>query len=281
MANDTTPRPGGTTVGTPAATGTGGGTGSTGGIGGGPATRRPYEDLMIAEDAEAWRARTRIVLMPTAPPSIMGLMGFTIATLMLGSWQAGWWGTGSSPLGFWPLALVAGGILQSIAAVVSFRARDGAAVAVHTAWGAFWIAWGIVELLVALHVTAPVALGSTAPAFAIWFVGLAIVTLSGFLAALAQSVLLTITTGTLAAGAALTAVGFFTGSLGLDYTGGWLFVVAAAAAWVTATAMILEGATGRTIIPLGKWKKNANIPGRMATVPMQYPEGMPGSRVGQ
>lgn len=268
MASDTTPRPGATSVGAQQAAGV-------------PDQTAGRDDLGKAEDAEAWRARTRIVLTPTAPPSIMGLMGFTIATLMLGSWQAGWWGTASSPLGFWPLALVAGGILQSIAAIVSFRARDGSAVAIHTAWGSFWIAWGIYELLVATHVAAPVALGSTTPSFAIWFVGLTLVTLTSFLASISQSALLTIVTGTLAAGAALTAVSFFAGSLGLAYAGGWLFVAAAAAAWVTATAMVLEGATGRTVIPLGKWNKNANIPGRMASNPMQYDRGMPGSRVGQ
>ena len=63
--------------------------------------------------------------------------------------------------------------------------------------------------------------------------------------------------------------------------GGWLFVVAAAAAWLTAGAMVLEHAFGRTIIPLGKWSARANIPGAKATDPIAYPAGMPGVRVGQ
>ena len=79
-----------------------------------------------------------------------------IATLMLGAWQAGWYGTPLTPLIIWPFALFAGGVMQSVAAVASFRAQDGVAVAVHTAWGSFWVGWGILELLVTLRVLPPI-----------------------------------------------------------------------------------------------------------------------------
>lgn len=242
---------------------------------------RSLEQLAVADDTEAWRSRTRIFLSPIAAPSIMGLFGFMIATLMVGAWQAGWYGNARTPLLLWPFALVAGGILQSVAAVASFRARDGAAVAVHTAWGSFWISWGILQLLAATHVMAPVALGTANPDFAFWFIALTLVTMWVMLASLAQSVLLFVVTGTLSAGSALTAAGFFAGSLGVTEAGGWLFVVSAAAAWLTAGAMVLENSFGRTIIPLGKWSKAGNIPGRQPTVPVAYPAGMPGARVGQ
>lgn len=87
----------------------------------------------MAEDHEAWMARSRVFLTPIAAPSIMGLFGFMIGTVMLGAWQAGWYGTAATPLIIWPFAMFAGGIMQSIAAVASLRARDGIAVAVHTA----------------------------------------------------------------------------------------------------------------------------------------------------
>jgi succinate-acetate transporter protein len=211
----------------------------------------------------------------------MGLFGFMIATLMVGAWQAGWYGNADTPLTIWPFALVAGGILQSIAAVASFRARDGVAVAVHTAWGSFWIAWGIMQLLVATGVMLPIPLGAVSASFGIWFVALTLVTTMGMLGALAQSVGLFAVLGSLSAGAALTAAGFFAGSLGTIRAGGWLFVISAAAAWLVAGAMTLEHAFGRTIIPLGKWSMAANVPGRSPTSPIAYPSGMPGVRVGQ
>lgn len=245
-------------------------------------TRRSFEELAVAEDEEAWRARTRVFLTPVAAPSIMGLFGFMIATLMLGAWQAGWYGGGPrTALTLFPFAFMAGGVMQAVAAVVSFRARDSVAVAAHTAWGSFWMAWGLMQLLVALHVMPPLLFGAENQAFGFWFIGLTGVTGICTIGALAQSGLLTITLGALTGGSALTAVGFLAGSLIVDKIGGWFFVVSAGAALVTAGAMVLEGAYGRTIIPLGKWSREANVPGRRATRPLAYPQGMPGVRVGQ
>ena len=226
-------------------------------------------------------ARSRVFLTPIAAPSIMGLFGFMIGTVMLGAWQAGWYGTALTPVIIWPFAMFAGGIMQSIAAVASFRARDGVAVAVHTAWGSFWVGWGILELLVTMHVLPPIPLGATSPSFAFWFIALTLVTSFGALGALAQNMGVFITLGTLSAGSALTAAGFYAGSLGTVRAGGWLFVVSAAAAWLTAGAMVLEHSFGRTIIPLGKWSMAGNIPGAKPTDPISYPAGMPGVRIGQ
>jgi succinate-acetate transporter protein len=247
----------------------------------GQVSARTWEELAVAEDQQAWLARTRVFLTPIAAPSIMGLFGFMIATVMLGAWQAGWYGDTKTPLIIWPFALVAGGVLQSIAAVASLRARDGVAVAVHTAWGSFWVGWGILQLLVATHVMPAMPLGAANPSFGFWFIALTLVTTVGMLGSLAQSLGLFSVLSTLSAGAALTAAGMFAGSLGVLQAGGWLFVISAAAAFLTAAAMTLEHATGRTIIPIGKWSKAANIPGREHTLPIAYPAGMPGVRVGQ
>lgn len=235
----------------------------------------------MAEDHEAWMARSRVFLTPIAAPSIMGLFGFMIGTVMLGAWQAGWYGTAATPLIIWPFAMFAGGIMQSIAAVASLRARDGIAVAVHTAWGSFWVGWGILQLLVATHVIPPILLGASSPSFAFWFIALALVTFWGTLGALAHNMLLFFTLGVLTAASAVTAAGMWAGSLGTEYAGGWLFVISAAAAWLVAGSMVLEHSFGRTIVPLGKWAKRANIPGGKVTDPIAYPAGMPGVRVGQ
>jgi hypothetical protein len=242
---------------------------------------RRMEELAVAEDIEGWRSRTRVVLTPIAAPSIMGLFGFMIATLMLGAFQAGWYGDVTTPLVIWPFALVAGGILQSVAAVASFRARDGVAVAVHTVWGAFWIAWGIMEGLTAGGVLPAIPLGTVNESFAFWFIGLTLVTGIAALGSLAQSLGVFTVLSTLTVGAAFTAAGFYSGSLTTQRVGGWLFVISAAAAWLVAGAMVLENSFGRTIIPLGKWSKAANIPGGQPTTPLAYHGGMPGVRVGQ
>ena len=59
-----------------------------------------------------------------------------------------------------------------------------------------------------------IPLGAASPSFAFWFIALTLVTIFGALGALAQNLGLFLTLGTLAAGSALTAAGFWAGSLG-------------------------------------------------------------------
>jgi hypothetical protein len=237
--------------------------------------------LYDGDDELSWRSRARITLTPIAAPSILGLFGFMVATLMVGAWQAGWYGNAQTSLVLWPFALFFGGVAQLAASVFSFRARDGVAVAVHGAWGSFWIAWGVLQLLVATHVLAPIVFGETSVAFGFWFIGLALVTGSVAIAGLGQSVGVFAVTGVLAVGSGFTAAGFVAGSLTTLRVGGWLFVISAGIAWLVATAMMLEASFGRTIIPLGKYSKAANVPGQAPTHPIEFRNGMPGVRVGQ
>lgn len=232
-------------------------------------------------DQAHWAERSRVVLTPIAAPSIMGLTGFTMATLMVGAWQAGWYGTNGTPSILWPLALVAGGLLQLVAATMGFRARDGVAVAVHSTWGAFWLGWGLLQLLVTTHVLAPIVIGEASPDLAFWFIGLTLITFTCMLGTVARRPLLSAMLAALTGGAAITAAGFYAGSATTLHVAGWFLVVAAALAWLVLTGMVLEHAYARTIIPLGTADKQGNVPGRRFTVPVEYPMGMPGARVGQ
>jgi hypothetical protein len=211
----------------------------------------------------------------------MGLFGFAVATLMVGAWQAGWYGSPNTPLVLWPFALFVGGVPQYFAAIACLRARDGVALAVHSVWGAFWIGWSLLQLLVTVHLVAPIPLTAANSGMAFWFIGLAIVTISAMFASLAQGLGIFATLAALATGSSLTAAGFFSGAHGIIQAGGWLFVISAAAAWYVATAMMLEHAFGRTILPLFQYSRAANIPGGQPTRPIAFRQGMPGVRVGQ
>ena len=246
----------------------------------GPGAHRPVE---LGEDG-VWQDRTRVFLQPIAPPSILGLFGFAGATMMVGAWQAGWYGGVTTPLILFPFALAFGGLAQFLAGMWSYKARDGLATAMHGMWGAFWLAFGLLFLLVDLGaipaVIAP-ALGTGNPGFAFWFVVLALITGFGAIAALAQNLGTFTTLALLATGSGFTAAGFFAASMWPLRVGGWLFVAAACAAVYTAAAMMIEGTFGRTILPLGALRAEANIPGRRATIPLQYSHGQPGVRAGQ
>jgi len=148
---------------------------------------RDWYELAVADDETAWRSRTRVVLSPMAAPSIIGLFGFMGATLMVGAWQAGWYGSAATPGIVWPFAIFFGGLAQLVAGFYALRARDGVAVAAHGTWGAFWLGWGILQLLLATKVMPPIALGATNTSFAFWFIVLTLITGMASVGAMASS----------------------------------------------------------------------------------------------
>lgn len=236
------------------------------------------------DEHERWRDRTQIFLQPVAAPSILGLFGFAGATMMVGAWQAGWYGDANTGLLLFPFALTFGGLAQFLAGMWSYKARDGLATAMHGMWGSFWLAFGLLFGLnaggvIPTHMMP--AFGSTNAPWAFWFVVLCVITLFGAIAALGESLALVAVLAPLAAASGLTAVGFFTGGLTITQIGGWVFVGSALAAVYTAGAMMLAESFGRTILPLGKYAVDANIPGRQPYRPMEYEAGQPGVRAGQ
>lgn len=236
------------------------------------------------EDYAVWENRTRVFLQPVAAPSILGLFGFAGATMMVGAWQAGWYGTSLTPMGLFPFALTFGGLAQFLAGMWSYRARDGLATAMHGMWGAFWLAFGLMFLLVtikAFPANATPAFGVADPAFAFWFVPLCVITGLGAIAAFGRSLTLAAVLTVLAVGAGFTSAGFFAPALWALRVGGWLFVAAAILAVYTAGAMLLEESYGRTILPLGMYRASANVPGRRVSRPLEYRYGQPGVKMGQ
>lgn len=226
-------------------------------------------------------ARPRVFLQPVAAPSVLGLFGFGVATFMVAANVAGWYGNAETPLYLAPFALAAGGIAQFTAAIWAFRARDALATAMHGIWGAFWIGYGILQILTAAHTLAapPVAYKSADLGF--WFLALALVTASGALASLAESLGLFAVLSTLAAGSGILAGALIFGSHAWFTVAGWVLVFSAGFAWYTATAMMLEATGGRVILPLGKWKAEANKPGAQPMHPIQLEWAEPGIKMGQ
>ncbi|HET8598957.1 MAG TPA: GPR1/FUN34/YaaH family transporter [Segeticoccus sp.] len=230
---------------------------------------------------ELWEARSRIVLMPTAPPSILGLFGFMGATVMVGAWFAGWYGTATTPLILFPFAMVFGGFAQFTAGLFAYRARDGVATAMHGLWGSFWVAFGIMQLLVLGHLMPAIPLGTVNTSFAWWFIVLCVITAMGAMASLAESVGMACVLTLLAVGSGFTAAGFYAGwSTGIMIAG-YLFVASAAVAWYVAGALMMKNAYGRTILPVGEMHLRPLAHTRAPSLPIQYEGGMPGAKIGQ
>lgn len=234
----------------------------------------------IEQQEEAWLDRTRVVLQPTAAPSILGLFGFAGATFIVASHLAGWYGSSDTPQYLWPFAAVFGGLAQFIAGLWAYRARDGLATAMHGMWGSFWMAWGIMHLLGVLGV---LNLNSTAADIGEgwWFIALGAITFVGSVAALGESFSLFGVLFLLAGGAGFNAAGLITGQAIYETIAGYVLVASAVAAFYVASAMMLEETWSRVILPLGKRSKDANVPGRTISRPISYGAGQPGAKAGQ
>jgi succinate-acetate transporter protein len=239
---------------------------------------------LAGTEGERWTdgfAPPRVFLQPIAAPSILGLAGFAGATFIVASNIAGWWGTPTSGLVLAPFAAMFGGLAQFVAGMWAYRARDAIATLAHGTWGAFWLAYGILNMLLATHVLAAPTPWYHNPEVGFWFFALAITTGIAAFAATAESIGLVAVLSTLAAGSGILAGAYIFGSLGWAHVAGWVLVFSAGFAWYTVLSMVMLAATGRTVFPLGKYKKEANVPGGTPMRPIQLEWAEPGVKMGQ
>jgi succinate-acetate transporter protein len=239
---------------------------------------------LAGSEAADWAdgfAPPRVFLQPIAAPSVLGLAGFAGATFIVASNIAGWWGSPTSGLILAPFAAMFGGLAQFVAGMWAYRARDAIATLAHGTWGAFWLAYGILNLLLATHVLAAPVPWYHSPEVGFWFFALAITTAIAAIAATAESLGLVAVLSTLAAGSGILAGAYIFGSLGWAHVAGWVLVFSAGFAWYTVLAMVMLAATGRTVFPLGKYKRAANVPGEKPLRPIQLEWAEPGVKMGQ
>jgi uncharacterized protein len=244
---------------------------------------RASAGVALNHDTDGWYgdfARPRVYLTPIAAPSVLGLFGFAGATFVVAAHMAGWYGSGSTEAYLFPFAAMFGGVAQFLAGMWSYRARDAVATAMHGMWGSFWMAYGILQLLLATHVLHTG--GTLDHALGFWFIALAAITLSGTLGAFAEGSLgVGLVLAVLTAGSVVAAIGFLGTSTGTQHLAGWLFVISAILAWYVGTAMMLKAAAGRVILPLGKTEGEANKPGGTPTRAIELAWGEPGVKQGQ
>ena len=204
-------------------------------------------------------AQPRVFLQPLAAPSILGLYGLAGATFMVAAQMTHWFGTTQSALLLVPFAAIFGGLAQFLAGMWAYKARDGVATAVHGMWGAFWMAFGILTLMLSSG-RAPMPAGPMFPELGYWFIVLAAITWVCTGAAAAENKSLVTTLAFLAAGSTISAIALLAGSDGLLILAGYLFIICAIAAWYTASALMLNEAFGREVWSLGRSTQAQQMP---------------------
>jgi len=188
-------------------------------------------------------------------PWILGLYSLAAATFIVAARMAGWYGGPESQFLLLPFAAVLGGLTQLLAGMWAVEADDALAAAMLGTWGSFWIGYGILN---ALFLSGKLA-EPPGPfhELGFWFAPLALITWMGALAAVAESVALVLTLAFLASGATLASVANIGLHGGLMTLAGWFFILSAALAWYTATALLFEATSGRELWPLGRASRRA------------------------
>jgi succinate-acetate transporter protein len=194
-------------------------------------------------------AQPCVFLQPIAAPSILGLYGLAGATFMVAAHMVHWFGSSYTTLLLLPFATILGGVAQFLSGMWAYKARDGVATAVHGTWGAFWIAFGILALIMP---RALVTAGPLIPALGYWFVVLAAITWACTIAAAAENKALVTTLAFLAAGSTVFAIALLMGIENLVIVAGYLYVISSMAAWYTATGLMMNEAYGRDVWALGR-----------------------------
>jgi len=233
----------------------------------------------VSGELNEWRDHARVFLQPIAAPSILGLYGFAAGTFMVTANLVGWYGNAMSPLLIFPFAVAAGGIAQGAAALFAYKARDALATAIHGIWAAFWLGYGVLNIMVALKLIPAAAPGAAVPELGYWFFALAAITLVGMVASLAESLALTSVLAPLWVGAALLGVFYIEGGTGWEKVGGYVTMASAFTAFYAASAMMLAATFGRAVLPVGKYRRES--PGDRLTYPIQFALGEPGVKQGQ
>lgn len=202
------------------------------------------------------RVQDTIFLQPIAAPSILGLYGFSGATFAVAAGLLGLYAASQNVFVF-QFAAFFGGLAQFLAGMWAYKARDGLATAMHGTWGSFWMAYGLLWLLIATGV-----LSFPFPTFVglgWWFIPLSFITLSGATAATRVSWALFTVLLLLGLGAAAAAAGFIGGFAVVIAGAGGLFIFSAIAAWWTASGLMFEQFFGRSLLPLGARKARPSV----------------------
>ena len=188
---------------------------------------------------------------PLADPGAWAVLAFLTA-FMLGLYNAGL----VNPLGATlviPMALVFGGAVQFIVAIIEVFRGNVFGAAVFGCYGPFWIIYGLIENSYVGKVAAAAGKAGAASAVAsgltVFLVMFAVLTFVFLIASLRTDAVLATILALLLASFIVLAIGVHNGNTGLVHVAGWLTLVMAALGWYHGAADVIGFTFGRRLLP--------------------------------
>ncbi len=191
---------------------------------------------------------------PAADPAPLGLAGFALTTFLLSGHNASF-----IPDLIWVgPAIFYGGLAQFAAGMWEFRNRNVFGATAFTTYGGFWMGLGLYIILAVGNAKwlAAYAGGDLTNALAWFLFAFAVFNTYMLLASVRVNTAVFMVFLTLEITEILLVIGFFNISHGGTewwlHAGGWAGIVTAAVAWYTSAAGVMNGVSGRTVLPVGK-----------------------------
>ena len=183
-----------------------------------------------------------------AMPWVLGLYALGGGTFVIAAHMAHWYGGPESPPYLVPFVAIFGGLAQFLAGMWAYADDNVLATAMLGTWGSFWLGYGMLTGLIASgRLTAP---AGAFPELAFWFIAVAAITWIGAVAATRLSSVLVWVFGLFALASTLAAFATGFGLYALSIFAGWMFVIGSVVAWYGASAMLLNEAFDREVLPV-------------------------------
>ena len=203
----------------------------------------------LKREVEGLKGKAVTVTETIANPAPLGLAGFGITTLLLNVVNAGI--INKSDIGMvLPVGLFYGGLAQLLAGMWEFKKNNTFGATAFSSFGAFWLAFAVMEILIMNGVMDPV---SAEGGLTVFLVAWGIFTTYMFVGTLRISVALMVVFGALAILFYLLAWGQHNADV--HKIAGYEGLFTAGAALYASFALIVNETWGRYIVPLGIIKK--------------------------
>jgi len=219
----------------------------------------------------------QILLYPIAAPSAMGFAAFFASTWILSTWLCSWWGAPNSLGNIFPFVAIFGGVGQIVAGTVGYMARDNMATVFHWAWGSFYFAFGLLEILKLFGLAVTLDRYAKDESFGMWLVCVAAISWCCFLAGFARDIITLVTLFLLSSGTTVLFAGYFAGSETTIKVAAYILMVSALAALYRSLYFMLEEAFQR----LPSWIPNYKTPWERQRPAVYIPINEPGIKKGQ
>ena len=189
-----------------------------------------------------------VVVVPTANPAALGLVGFGLTTVLLSLVNAGILPKGGEGVVI-PLALAYGGLIQLIAGAFEFKLGNTFGMTAFLSYGAFW--WWFGFLLLFSH-NGWIDITAAGPTVGVALLLWGLLTLYLWIASFRLSKIVFLIFLTLWITFGLLGLGAVNGSAGLGEAGGYLGILCGALAIYGSFGIVTNATFGRSVVPLGE-----------------------------